>query len=302
MHALAPLVFAMLLWWQPAGAGTAPVPPPETGAGVGVQALATHTWLVAGVERTALVYRPRGRAEPAPVVFAFHGHGGTARRAAEGFGYHRLWPEAICVYMQGLPTAGKTDPDGVRPGWQKDVGEYDDRDLAFFDAVVASLKAEDRWDAARVYATGHSNGGGFTYLLAAARPGLFAAIAPSACGSGPLRRAGGGPVAVLHVAGRADEIVRFANQEQTMRAVRARNGCRAEGDEWGHSGDLVATRYRSAQGADFVSVIHPGGHRFPAEAPGLIVRFFRERGERGPPIAGPRRAVRPDRAEPSRPK
>ena len=31
----------------------------------------------------------------------------------QGFAYYKLWPEAIVVYMQGLPTPGVfTDPDG----------------------------------------------------------------------------------------------------------------------------------------------------------------------------------------------
>ena len=86
------------------------------------------------------------------------------------FAYHKHWPEAIAVYMQGLNTPGVlTDPEGKRPGWQKRVGDQNDRDLKFFDAVLATLKKDYRVDEKRVYATGHSNGGAFTYLLWAAR-------------------------------------------------------------------------------------------------------------------------------------
>ena len=63
---------------------------------------------------------PKAKEVESPVVFAFHGHGGTMRHAAATFGYHKVWPEAVVVYMQGLPTPGAiTDPEGKRPGWQR---------------------------------------------------------------------------------------------------------------------------------------------------------------------------------------
>jgi len=126
---------------------------------------------VDGVIREALVYvPPSAKTTPTPVVFVFHGHGGDARNAARSFAMDRHWPEAISVYMQGLSTPGRlTDPAGKRPGWQHGVGDQQDRDLKFFDAVLGRLKRDYRVDGKRIYATGHSNGGGFTYLLWAAR-------------------------------------------------------------------------------------------------------------------------------------
>jgi polyhydroxybutyrate depolymerase len=127
-------------------------------------------WDVDGVRREALVVTPADGEDLAPVVFVFHGHGGTARQAARSFDLHTHWPEAIVVYPQGLPTPGRlTDPEGKRNGWQHAAGEQEDRDLKFFDAMLASLKSEHNIDESRIYCTGHSNGGGFTYLLWAAR-------------------------------------------------------------------------------------------------------------------------------------
>jgi polyhydroxybutyrate depolymerase len=82
-------------------------------------------WTVDGVVREALVYVPaQAKTEATPVIFAFHGHGGSMRLAARGSGYHTLWPEAIVVYPQGLNTPGRlTDPEGRLPGWQFAVGE-----------------------------------------------------------------------------------------------------------------------------------------------------------------------------------
>src|ERR1051325_749978 len=85
--------------------------------------LARQQWTVDGVAREALVYVPSAaRTNPTPVVFAFHGHGGSMLNAARTFSVHTRWPEAIVVYPQGLNTPGRlTDPDGRRPGWQKEV-------------------------------------------------------------------------------------------------------------------------------------------------------------------------------------
>lgn len=151
----------------------------------------------------------------APLVFGFHGHGGKASSAARKFELHRLWPEAVVVYMQGIPTPGKlTDPKGKKDGWQHARGEQGDRDLAFFDAVVKQFRDEYKIDESRIYSTGHSNGGGFTYLLWATHPDLFAAIAPSAAGGRAIRREKPAPLPVMHFAGRNDPLVVCLHDQQ----------------------------------------------------------------------------------------
>lgn len=102
-------------------------------------------WEVQGVKREALLYVPAKGADQAtgvPLVFGFHGHGGSMRNAARSFRLHEVWPESLVVYMQGLNTPGRlTDPEGKRAGWQSTVGNQGDRDLLFFDAVLATLKS-----------------------------------------------------------------------------------------------------------------------------------------------------------------
>ncbi len=239
--------------------------------------LAEKEWTIDGIARKALVHIPdSARTSPSPVVFAFHGHGGTMAHAARTFSYHTHWPQAIVVYMQGLNTPGKlTDPEGKRPGWQSGSGDQEDRDLKFFDAVFASLKSDFKVDESRVYATGHSNGGSFTYLLWATRGDLFAAVAPSASIPGKESR-NLKPKPVLHVAGQNDPLVKWDWQKRTMDAVRQLNGCDAEGAEWEKAGELAGTVYPSKTGTPFVSLISPGGHVFPTEAPRLITKFFKE--------------------------
>ena len=236
--------------------------------------LTRREWTVDGVSREALLYLPeQAKTQPAPMVFAFHGHGGSMTNASRMFPIHTLWPEAIVVFMQGLNTPGKlTDPEGKKPGWQNSVGMLGDRDLKFFDTVLASLKADCKVDDKRIYSTGHSNGGGFTYLLWAARGDVFAAMAPSASAAAQnlsLLK----PKPVLHIAGENDPLVKFAWQKATMDALIKLNECGA-GTAW--EMDANCTIHASATGNPVVTAIHPGNHSYPKQAPAVIVKFFKE--------------------------
>ena len=234
--------------------------------------LTRREWTIDGVTREALLYAPAtAKTTPAPVVFVFHGHGGSMRNAVRSFHIHTLWPEAIVVYPQGLNTPGRlTDPEGKLPGWQGNVGDQGDRDLKFFDAVLASLKADFKVDDRRIYSTGHSNGGGFTYLLWAARGDVFAAMTPSsAAAARQLKDLK--PKPVLHVAGEQDPLVKYEWQKATMNALRKLNGCDEQGTEW----DKQCTLYPSKTGTPVVTLIHPGNHAFLPDAPPLIVKFFK---------------------------
>ena len=99
-------------------------------------------WTVDGVEREALVFLPStsSKSRP-PVIFAFHGHGGNMHFAARGMAFQNFWPEAIVVYRQGLPTPGIVmDFEGKKPGWQREPGQLNNRDLKFVDAILATLR------------------------------------------------------------------------------------------------------------------------------------------------------------------
>lgn len=229
---------------------------------------------VDGVARTALVHAPASaKTNPTPVVFVFHGHGGSARQAASSFAMETQWPEAIVIYMQGLDTPGQlTDPGGNRPGWQAEVGDQGDRDLKFFDAVLARGKKEYRVDDQRVYCTGHSNGGSFTYLLWLARPDVFAAVAPSAAAARFARQLKPKPAMIC--GGEDDPLVKPAWQRLTMEVVRRIDGCSRTGESW--EKENGCTLYASGTGTPMVTFIYPGGHELNAASPALIAKFFKE--------------------------
>jgi polyhydroxybutyrate depolymerase len=231
---------------------------------------------VGGLTRELLLYAPgSAKAKDTPVVFVFHGHGGSAQGVVRSFAMHQHWPEAISVCMQGLPTPGRlTDPGGTRNGWQGRPGDMEDRDLKFFDAVLAKLKADYKVDAKRIFSTGHSNGGGFTYLLWMTRGDVFAALAPSAAAAPGMAAAVAAlkPKPLMHLAGEKDPLVKFEWQRRVMEAVRTINGCDAVGKPWADR----CLRYESKTGTPFVSFIHDGGHIFTKEEPALIAKFFKE--------------------------
>jgi len=231
---------------------------------------------VDGTTREALAWIPAATKEkPAPVVFAFHGHGGNMRQASRTFGFEKVWPEAVVVYMQGLNTVTPRDPKGEKPGWQNMPGLNGDRDLKAFDAMLDFVKSKTAVDEKRIYATGHSNGGGFTYCLWWARPDLFAAVAPSSANP-PLAIDTMKPIPLFHVSGKADNVVPFDNQVKTVESVKKINGSKGEGTDWAKDCKLFA----SDKGAPLVWMVHEGTHKYAEEAPALIVRFFKENPKR----------------------
>lgn len=234
---------------------------------------ALRVWNVNGVKREALVFVPTVKTtNKPPLVFDFHGHGGTARHAARVHHIHLTWPEAVVVYMQGLNTPGKlTDPEGKKTGWQPAPGEQNDRDLNFFDVVLDSMKKDHLIDAKRVYSTGHSNGGGFTYVLWAKRGNAFAAFAPVAAAAG-LYFAEAKPKPLWHAASEKDPLVTIAMQQRTLDRVKRLNGCSTMGERWANN----CLAYPSKTGTPVIVCLHEEGHKYPEWVPPLIVRFFKE--------------------------
>lgn len=241
------------------------------------QAPPARQWQIEGVTREAIIFAPADAKEfAAPVVFAFHGHGGNINNVARSMNFQTHWPEAIVIYMQGLNTPGRlTDPTGKKPGWQHSAEDQHGRDLKFFDAVLSSLKSEYKVDSRRIYSTGHSNGGGFTYLLWNQRGDVFAALAPSSSAAG-RRGLEFKPVPILHVAGTADPLVKYEWQKRMIELVKQVNGCEAKGEPWQNAGKLEGTIYFSKTQTPLVTLIHPGGHEYLPETPKLIVNFFKQ--------------------------
>lgn len=229
-------------------------------------------WNINGVARKALVYIPvTAKSVNTPVVFAFHGHGGTMQNIYRTRGFDKLWGEAIFICPQGLNTPGKlVDPEGKQSGWTMGDITSNNRDLQFFDAMLKTLRADYKIDNSRIYATGHSNGGGFAYLLWAARGNEFAAFAPTATTALRLMQKFM-PKPVLHLMGEKDPLVKPHLQRATCNGLLKLNECEKEGTELEDN----ATLYKGKNGNDVLLYIHNGGHEYPKSANTVIIDFFR---------------------------
>lgn len=226
----------------------------------------TMTWNVAGEKRQAIVYAP-ATASPGgrvPLVLSFHGRGDDMENF-QHTNMHRAWPQAVVVYLQGMPTAS------TLRGWQVEKGQDNDRDLKLVDAALASLRTKFNVDENRIYATGFSNGAGFTYLLWAERPGVFAAYAPVA---GRLRPSVQltQPKPVFHVAGRRDPQILFVDQQAAIEAAIRADGVAGKSTSCGSE----CTVYGAGSAAPVMTWIHPGGHTYPDSTSERIAAFFRE--------------------------
>jgi polyhydroxybutyrate depolymerase len=159
---------------------------------------------VGGETRTYRLHLPANRQpeQPLPLVFNFHGYGGTGLAeevlsgmdpAADELGY-------VVVY-----------PDGIDKHWHFASAEVDD--VAFVNAVIDHLVETANVDPDRVYATGISDGGFFSVFLGCLPHTRMAAIAPVAASMTGLQAVGcsfAPRIPVLMTFGTDDPIVPWA--------------------------------------------------------------------------------------------
>ena len=231
----------------------------------------TVTFKVGDVERTALVFKPTKPGKEPPVVFMFHGHGGGSRQAAAQWRYHVTWPEAVVVYPQGIAgRKGRTDPEGLKTGWQGAPGDLEDRDLKFTDEMLKWAAKEFNAVPSRTFVTGHSNGSLMTWVLQHSRGDKFAAFA-GVCAPGSLwfRSAPVKPMFV--VMGTTDELVGIRGMRLFAESAVTRNG----GGEATVREDGIKT-YKGKQPVWVWE--YDGGHRPPTNAGAKVVEFFKGKG------------------------
>lgn len=115
-----------------------------------------------------------------PLVLVFHGGGGNARNIEQvtGFSQKADEEEFIVVYPEGTGRFNNrlfTWNAGFCCGY---AFENDIDDVGYIKALITSLLENYSIDSTMIYATGISNGGILTYLIAAELSDIFAAVAP----------------------------------------------------------------------------------------------------------------------------
>jgi len=166
-----------------------------------------------GYDRKIIVITPKGfePGRPLPIVFFFHGAGGTAEQAVRTYG----WAEKadaehfFAAFPQGL--GARHDGAGVFHIWRDERGErpMDIDDVHFFEVMLDQLQAALPIDPRRVYVTGFSNGAGMTFALGAHFSDRIAAIAPVSSQSFAHVDALGRPLPVYYLTGTADPLIPY---------------------------------------------------------------------------------------------
>ncbi len=227
---------------------------------------------VGGVSRMFVVRLPQGydARSPVPVVFAFHPFGMNVQYMQGRVPFSTAWPEAIAVYPQALPGAGRS---GFQPAWQSAPGELGDRDVAFFDAMREWLHANHCVDDKRLFVMGYSNGARLSSVLACERAGAIAGVALASGGLAcnppqPL------PVTISH--GTQDSTIRYEQAVETAKTWASRNGCKGA-PKTGEVGCFVA---ESCAAAPVTLCTYDGGHEYNAPFTGAIVEFFKTASKR----------------------
>lgn len=225
-----------------------------------------------GVERKALFFEPKINSEKIPVVFVFHGHGGNAKHASRNLNFHQNFPEALVIYMQGIPgvTNSIVDKEGKYNGWQMNPDELQNRDVKFFDEVFSQISKNYNLDFDRIYAVGHSNGSRFVNVLWKMRPEKFAAyVTVAGPGGNWLKSAPQKSVWISF--GKNDKIVPYKIQKfsskQYLKFFEANeNTAQTEGE---------ITTYQTSENKEIIIEDRNAGHEFPQNSIPKMVEFLK---------------------------
>ncbi len=165
------LLFVLFAWSLAASSGCGSASPYGAGSQAGQM-------ISDSLNRTFRVFTPASYNvnNPVPIVFFFHGGGGTGRVAELAFGWNTVATtnNFIMVY-----------PDGNDNVWNAGLccgssALNNVKDVLFFSDLLTKLESEFCIDSTRVYVTGLSNGGMFSNRLACELSNRITAVVTSA--------------------------------------------------------------------------------------------------------------------------
>jgi poly(3-hydroxybutyrate) depolymerase len=249
---------------------------------------------VNGKTRQYFVLLPSGydNTKPAPVVFTYHGRGGTAASllptgSPYGGGYALYGvqsglPSAIYVVPQGLDSGSEA---GTDYGWPNTGGQ----DINFVKAMITWLGTNLCVDKARYFSDGMSYGGMMSETIACQMPDVFRAIG-SMSGSmfGSTRSCVAKPIAAWITHGDADTTVPISGDITARDMIVANNGCDTTNTstidlvDTARIGDaasvnVTCTVYNQCTAGSYPVIWCPvtgEGHAIPSFAGAEIAKFF----------------------------
>ncbi len=168
----------------------------------------TGKFTVDGLEREYILHLPKNYgSEPLPLVMVFHGGGGNAEQIKDHTKFNKLADKEnfIVVY-----------PNAVDKNWNDGrIGDklpMDRDDVKFINMLLDTLIANYKVNSKRVFSTGISNGGFFSFYLALKLSNRILAIAPVAANIPDNLKDSWkteSPVSLLLINGTKDPLVKF---------------------------------------------------------------------------------------------
>ncbi len=265
---------------DPEGGTTSPdgsstdAPAPSCSGKSGAAGDKAVTLMVGGRERTFDLHVPAkyDKTRATPLVFLFHGYTQTAAQiaaathfaaTADARGMIVAFPTGISNSFNAGDCCGTAVSDKVD-------------DVEFTRAMIASVEGEYCVDTKRVFSTGFSNGGFFSYFLACELSDKIAAVAPVSGGLrvDPAACKPQRPVPLLHIHGTNDLVVPydgggFGNARpvtESVDAFKTKNGCAAgAGKVVFTKDDVSCTKWDGCTANADVELctVTGGGHQWP---------------------------------------
>lgn len=176
-------------------------------------ALALENLNVGGTSRTMIVYAPSGLPKSPALVIACHGANQDAAYLQGMANWESVADTAKFVVVYA---------NGINKMW--DISGTSD--LNFVKAIIDEMHSRYNVNRNRVYLTGFSMGGMFTYYAASKIADKIAAFAPvSGYLMGGPNATSSRPVPILHTHGTSDDVCVYDNVQQHIDAWVRFNGC-----------------------------------------------------------------------------
>lgn len=151
---------------------------------------------------------------PAPLVFSFHGGGGSMDYQANDSYYGQISKSEQAGYIAVFPNGFSKLKSGKLATWNAgnccaSARDEDIDDVGFVRAIIAQLGTLLNIDRGRIFANGMSNGGMMAYRLACEMSDVFKAVAAVAGTDNTRMCSPKAPISILHIHARDDELELF---------------------------------------------------------------------------------------------
>ena len=219
-----------------------------------------------GEEREYFLYVPDSYNENTeyPVLLNFHGFGGNAKDYIDYESDFRDVAEqegVILVYPQGSLLSGFSHWNAA-PMAEDNKSNTDD--IGFIELLIRNLQQDLSVDPNRIYATGFSNGGMFSYALGCFTEGLIAGVAAVSGLQLNLEDCSPShPISVLIAHSTTDDVIPYtgssdvASVDETVSFWRTANQTSSEAKESRHNlGDETVWIYTYTGGTNGSEVLH----------------------------------------------